>query len=131
MAATSGDATRGKGLTYTCRGCHGVTGYKNAYPSYHVPKIAGQHPAYFALALFTCAGASLYLAYLGLDIVSAVTATATSLFNIGPGLGTVGPTRSFAHIPTSGKVVLSLCMILGRLEFMTLLVLCLPDFWKR
>ncbi len=87
--------------------------------------------AYFAMALFTCAGASLYLTYLGLDLVTAVTASLASIFNIGPGLATVGPTQSFAHIPTSGKVVLSLCMILGRLEFMTLLVLCLPDFWRR
>jgi trk system potassium uptake protein TrkH len=53
------------------------------------------------------------------------------LFNIGPGLGAVGPTQSFAFIPTSGKVLLSFCMILGRLEFMTIFVLLLPDFWRR
>ena len=45
-AAVTGDAVRGKGLAYTCRGCHGVTGYKNAYPSYHVPKLGGQSEAY-------------------------------------------------------------------------------------
>lgn len=50
-AATSGDAMRGKGLTYTCRGCHGVTGYKNAYPSYHVPKLGGQSETYLNNAL--------------------------------------------------------------------------------
>ena len=50
-ATPSGDATRGKGLTYTCRGCHGITGYKNAYPSYHVPKIGGQSAEYLAQAL--------------------------------------------------------------------------------
>lgn len=50
-AATTGDATRGKGLTYTCRGCHGVTGYKNAYPSYHVPKLGGQSETYLNNAL--------------------------------------------------------------------------------
>lgn len=49
--ATGGDATRGKGLTYTCRGCHGVTGYKNAYPNYHVPKLGGQSPGYLHNAL--------------------------------------------------------------------------------
>ena len=47
----AGDATRGKGLTYTCRGCHGLTGYKNAYPSYHVPKIGGQSSEYLVNAL--------------------------------------------------------------------------------
>ena len=50
-AAAKGDAARGKGLTYTCRGCHGVTGYKNAYPSYRVPKIGGQSAQYLSQAL--------------------------------------------------------------------------------
>jgi len=50
-AAAKGDAARGKGLTYTCRGCHGVTGYKNAYPSYHVPKLGGQSETYLHNAL--------------------------------------------------------------------------------
>lgn len=49
--ALVGDAARGKGLTYTCRGCHGVTGYKNAYPSYHVPKLGGQSQVYLLNAL--------------------------------------------------------------------------------
>ncbi|MCJ0824731.1 cytochrome c [Luteimonas sp. 50] len=50
-AAPVGDAARGKQLTYTCQGCHGVTGYKNAYPNYHVPKIGGQSPQYLVNAL--------------------------------------------------------------------------------
>ena len=50
-AAPKGDATRGKGLTYTCRGCHGVTGYKNAYPNYHVPLLGGQSEVYLRNAL--------------------------------------------------------------------------------
>jgi cytochrome c553 len=50
-AAIKGDAAMGKQLTYTCQGCHGVTGYKNAYPSYHVPKIGGQSTQYLVNAL--------------------------------------------------------------------------------
>ena len=46
-----GDAAKGKQLTYTCQGCHGVTGYKNAYPNYHVPKIGGQSAEYLTSAL--------------------------------------------------------------------------------
>ena len=46
-----GDAKRGLQLTYTCQGCHGVTGYKNAYPNYHVPKIGGQSTQYLVNAL--------------------------------------------------------------------------------
>ena len=56
-AALTGDATRGKGLTYTCRGCHGVEGYKNAYPSYHVPKLGGQSEVYLRNALMEYRGA--------------------------------------------------------------------------
>ena len=56
-AALTGDATRGKGLSYTCRGCHGVEGYKNAYPSYHVPKLGGQSEVYLRNALLEYRGA--------------------------------------------------------------------------
>ena len=50
-AALVGNAANGKQLTYTCQGCHGVVGYKNAYPNYHVPRIGGQTPQYLANAL--------------------------------------------------------------------------------
>ena len=50
-ASLTGDAGRGRTLTYTCQGCHGITGYKNAYPNYHVPRIGGQSPQYLINAL--------------------------------------------------------------------------------
>ena len=50
-AALQGDAGNGRMLTYTCQGCHGITGYKNAYPSYKVPKIGGQSEEYLSNAL--------------------------------------------------------------------------------
>jgi cytochrome c553 len=46
-----GDAERGKGLAYTCTGCHGVDGAVNAYPTYHVPKLGGQNADYIEVAL--------------------------------------------------------------------------------
>jgi cytochrome c553 len=46
-----GDAQRGKAISYTCLGCHGIDGYKNAYPNYSVPELEGQHPEYLAAAL--------------------------------------------------------------------------------
>ena len=45
------DAVRGGKLAYTCHGCHGIPGYRNAYPIYHVPKLGGQHTAYMVAAL--------------------------------------------------------------------------------
>ena len=50
-AAPTGNVEAGRTLAYTCQGCHGVTGYKNAYPSYHVPRIGGQSSEYLAQAL--------------------------------------------------------------------------------
>ena len=46
-----GDAKHGKAISYTCLGCHGIEGYKNAYPMYSVPKLEGQRPEYLATAL--------------------------------------------------------------------------------
>jgi cytochrome c553 len=45
------DSVRGKAISYTCLGCHGIDGYKNAYPMYSVPKLEGQNSAYLATAL--------------------------------------------------------------------------------
>ena len=67
---------------------------------------------------------------LGLDLVSAAGATIATMGNIGPGLGSVGPTDNYAHIHTVGKYVLSFCMLLGRLELYTVLILFSPNFWK-
>jgi cytochrome c553 len=49
--AAAGDPERGRQISYTCLGCHGIPGYKNAYPNYSVPKLEGQHPEYMVLAL--------------------------------------------------------------------------------
>lgn len=50
-AHAAGDPEQGKLLAYTCTGCHGIEGYKNAYPNYHVPRIAGQNYDYLLAAL--------------------------------------------------------------------------------
>jgi len=50
-ASAKGDPVEGKKLVYTCTGCHGIDGYKNAYPNYHVPKLGGQQEAYLVNAL--------------------------------------------------------------------------------
>lgn len=50
-AVAAGDAERGKYLSYTCLGCHGIANYKNVYPTYSVPKLRGQYPEYLVAAL--------------------------------------------------------------------------------
>jgi cytochrome c553 len=51
LAHAAGDAARGKEISYTCLGCHGIEDYKNVYPTYSVPKLLGQHPEYIVAAL--------------------------------------------------------------------------------
>ena len=75
--------------------------------------------------------ASFLMAAAGMDLVSSGAAVIATLSNIGPGLGTVGPVDNFAHVPVFGKGVLICCMLLGRLELFTVLVLIFPSFWKK
>lgn len=73
---------------------------------------------------------SLAMTFLGLDIVSAISSVATTMGGVGPGLGVVGPLSNFSEIPYIGKWLLIFCMLLGRLEVYTLLILFTPIFWK-
>ena len=66
---------------------------------------------------------------MNLDLDSAMGATIASLGNIGPGIGSVGPTSNFAAIPDFGKWFLSFLMLVGRLELFTVLILFSPAFW--
>ncbi|MFV0484275.1 MAG: TrkH family potassium uptake protein [Bacteroidales bacterium] len=66
----------------------------------------------------------------GLDVVSAASAVATCMAGIGPGLGSVGPTSNFAHIPEITKIILPIIMIIGRLEIYTFLILFSKTYWK-
>ena len=86
---------------------------------------------FFALYMGIFVAASLVMAALGMDLLSAGTSVITALGNVGPGLGTVGPVDNFAHVPAVGKLVLALCMLLGRLELFTVLVLVIPSFWRK
>ena len=70
------------------------------------------------------------LTLFGLDIITALSAAATSLANVGPGLGNVGPAENFKDLPDGVKWVLSYTMLLGRLEIFAVLIFLLPNFWK-
>ncbi|AJF07404.1 TrkH family potassium uptake protein [Geoalkalibacter subterraneus] len=86
---------------------------------------------FFALFIGTFVAASLLLSLAGMDLVSAGAAAIATLGNIGPGLGSVGPTDNYAHVSTFGKMILTGCMLLGRLELFTVMVLFFPSFWRR
>lgn len=73
----------------------------------------------------------LVMAACGYDLVSSASASAAALGNIGPGLGAVGPLANWAHLPDVAKWVMSLLMLLGRLEIFSVLILFTPWAWKR
>ncbi len=66
-----------------------------------------------------------------MDMDSSLSAVMATLFNIGPGLGAVGPTHNFAHLSGGSLMFLSLLMLLGRLEFFAVLVLFMPSLWRK
>ena len=71
------------------------------------------------------------LSLTGLDFVTSISGAATSISNVGPGLGsTIGPNGNFSSLPDISKWILSFGMILGRLELFAILVLFLPSFWR-
>jgi trk system potassium uptake protein TrkH len=73
----------------------------------------------------------LILSAMGLDLLEAFSASIACLGNIGPGLGSIGPAGNYADLPDAAKWLLSWVMIVGRLEIYTVLVLLVPDFWRR
>lgn len=75
-------------------------------------------------------GAFMIMSAIGLEPITAISSVVACLGNVGPGFGLVGPVANYAFIPPVGKVVLILCMLAGRLEIFTILVLFMPSFWR-
>ncbi|WP_440619035.1 TrkH family potassium uptake protein [Candidatus Pelagibacter sp. HIMB1493] len=84
---------------------------------------------YFYIVIFFTLTTLLSLT--GLDFITAISGAATSISNVGPGLGPIiGPNGDFSSLPDLSKWILTVGMILGRLELFAILVLFLPSFWK-
>jgi trk system potassium uptake protein TrkH len=86
---------------------------------------------FFVLYIALFVVSSLSLAALDVDVLTSFASVVACIGNVGPGLGGVGPTDNYAAIPILGKWVLSFCMLLGRLEIYTILVLFVPEFWRK
>ncbi|MBW1812595.1 MAG: TrkH family potassium uptake protein [Deltaproteobacteria bacterium] len=74
---------------------------------------------------------TIILAGMGVDFMTSIGAVAATIGNIGPGFGMVGPVDNYAHIPYMGKWLLIWCMLLGRLEIFTVIILIVPEFWRK
>lgn len=81
------------------------------------------------IGLFVLAG--VIIAATGVDVVTSFAASLACIGNIGPGIGGVGPTDNFAWLPDTAKWVLTFCMVLGRLEIYTVIILFVPEFWRK
>ncbi len=86
---------------------------------------------FLALYMALFALSTVLLAGTGVDFITSLSAVAATIGNIGPGFGMVGPVDNFAQIPYWGKWLLSWCMLLGRLEIYTLIILVVPEFWRK
>ncbi|MEL6945354.1 MAG: potassium transporter TrkG, partial [Bacteroidota bacterium] len=94
------------------------------------PKIMTHILVFLLLYLLLFIVGTLGVSMTGMDFLSSIGAVATSISNVGPGIGDVGPVNNFADVPSTAKWILSFLMILGRLELFTILVLFTPYFWK-
>ncbi|MDA9239856.1 TrkH family potassium uptake protein [Flavobacteriaceae bacterium] len=86
---------------------------------------------FFVLYMLLFIIGALVLAFIGLDFESAIGGAATSLGNVGPGLGSLNPLSNFNDLPALGKWWCGFLMLLGRLELFTVLILFSPYFWRK
>jgi trk system potassium uptake protein TrkH len=86
---------------------------------------------FLALYMGLFAISSVLLAGMGVDFVTSFSAVAAAMGNIGPGFAMVGPMDNFSTLPFAGKWLLILCMLIGRLEIYTVIILLVPEFWRK
>ena len=94
-------------------------------------RVVASVTGYFGLWVLIALAGTLCLCAFGIDMVTSSTSVLATLNNIGPGLNMVGPTQNFAAMPALAKLLLSLFMILGRLEFYAVVILLVPSFWRK
>jgi Trk-type K+ transport systems, membrane components len=87
--------------------------------------------AFFVLWLALFVLSALVVAASGVDLMSSFAASLACIGNIGPGVGVVGPTDNYSTLPDLAKWVLVFCMLLGRLEIYTVVILFVPEFWRK
>ena len=86
---------------------------------------------FFFLYILTFAFSALFLSFSGLDFLTCISASASAISNVGPGLGEIiGPEGNYSLLSDYSKLILLITMFLGRLEMLTILILFIPSFWK-
>lgn len=95
------------------------------------PTIMTSVMAFFILFMIVFSIGSVVIALFTEDIATACSAVITSLSNVGPGFGSIGPMNNFSHLSDPAKLILAVFMLIGRLEVFTVLVLFTKAFWKK
>ena len=108
------------------KGVFNITIGENTIDDNVVRATLGFYLFYILIFVFT----AMVLSMTGLDLTTALTASASAIGNIGPGLGSIGPTDNWGHLTDLAKWLTSFCMLLGRLEIFTVVVLFSRSFWK-
>jgi trk system potassium uptake protein len=109
---------------------HGVSNVKIGGKSIS-DDIMGSILSFLVLYMALFAFCTVLLAGMGVDFLTALSAVAATIGNIGPGLAAVGPAGNYADIPYMGKWLLSWCMLMGRLEIYTVIIFLAPEFWRK
>jgi len=86
---------------------------------------------FFILYLAVTVVATIAMTLLGLDVMTAFSSVAATIGNVGPGFGMVNAASTYSEIPFLGKWILAFCMLAGRLEIYTVIILLIPEFWKK
>jgi trk system potassium uptake protein TrkH len=86
---------------------------------------------FFILYLSVFIVAVIIMSSLGLDVFSSFASVAATIGNVGPGFGLVGPVQNYLPVPDLGKWVLSFCMLAGRLEIYTVIIILTPAYWRK
>jgi trk system potassium uptake protein TrkH len=86
---------------------------------------------FFILYLGLYVVAVLIMSFFGLDVMTSLGSVAATMGNVGPGFGLVGPIKNYFSVPDVGKWVLAFCMLLGRLEIYTVIIMLAPAYWRK
>ena len=108
------------------KGVFNITIGENTIDDNVVRATLGFYLFYILIFVFT----AIFLSFTGLDVETALTASASAIGNVGPGLGTIGPYGNWGYLTDLAKWLTSFCMLLGRLEIFTVVVLFSRSFWK-
>lgn len=94
-------------------------------------EILGSIWGFLFLFIVICVISSIIISATGVDIVTSLSTTVSAICNVGPALGDAGPTDNYGSLPFVAKWVLIFCMLTGRLEIYTVIIIFIPNFWKK